>query len=164
MGWWWVVVGGGIKLFFSLSLSLFSFAFFFLSLSFLSSPKTKLSLLSRRSRHPGRRGHARPVGVRARLGRVGLRGRDQLPELAEALAPVCENFGTQFRPGPLDVVADELAQRGRAGGGADPLDSHDLPVDLVGQRAVGVVEVGEAARHAGGDVAAGGAEADDGAT
>lgn len=151
-GWWWYKAL--FSLFLSLILSLSP------SLSLQISPKT---ISSRRGRHPGRRGHAGPVGVRARLGRVGLRGGHQLPELAQALAPAGEDLRPELRPRPLDVVADELAQRGRAGARADALHRHDLSVDLVRQRAVGVVEVGEASRHARGDVASGGAQADDGA-
>mmetsp|Transcript_13331 Transcript_13331/g.42298 ORF Transcript_13331/g.42298 Transcript_13331/m.42298 type:complete len:300 (-) Transcript_13331:4135-5034(-) len=107
------------------------------------------------------RGHLE--GLRGDLGGLALggallRGRHELPELRDVLAPAVEDALPLGRARLGHVHADELLKLLLRRLGADPLHCHNLAVDFGREGAVLVEEIPDAARHARGHVAADGAE------
>ena len=83
-----------------------------------------------------------------------------LDELGRGGGPRREYLRRAYAAGELDVLRDQRAEFGEFGGLGDLVEADHLEVDALGEVAGRVEDIGDAARHAGREVAAGLAEDD----
>src|SRR4051812_24023836 len=85
-------------------------------------------------------------------------GRDDFDELGRDFRPLGEDFFGHHGIGELAVLLDEVEQLGSVVGGGDLFQLDDAEVAATDEIAGGVPDIRNAAAHAGGKIAAGGAE------